>query len=62
MMNESMSSNSQTNARMATKKNVTMTVHSLNMAWGDSTCPDRRLAAPTTVMMAPTIKSEMLKR
>ncbi|MEE3486369.1 MAG: hypothetical protein VZQ98_18855, partial [Bacteroidales bacterium] len=61
-INEIISSNSQINARMATKKKVTMTTHSLNMACGESTCPDRRLAAPTPVMITPTIKSEMLKR
>ena len=61
-MNEIISSNNQSNARMATKKNVTMTTHSLYKASGESTCPDRRFAAPTPVMIAPTIKSEILKR
>lgn len=61
-MNEIISSSNQTNERMATKKKVTMTTQSLNKACGESICPDRRLAAPTPVMIAPTIKSETLKR
>jgi hypothetical protein len=61
-MNEIISSNNQSKARIATKKNVTMATQNLNKASGESICPERRFAAPTPVMIAPTIKSEILKR